>query len=152
MTPAERFVFLAPPHDPVGWLAAFAAELALTDDVVARVRRRSERRLRMRWEELDVLAHARRMTAPLLVVHDRRDATVPYAQGAAIARAWPGADLVTTDGLDHRGVLRDPAVVARVLAFVGADGAATAGAGFAAQIEHELFDRDARWDRVRCEG
>jgi hypothetical protein len=41
--------------------------------------------------------------------------------GAAIAAAWPGAELVTTEGLGHRRILRDPAVVARVTDFLAAD-------------------------------
>lgn len=55
---------------------------------------------------------------PLLVVHDRDDDEVAWSDGAAIARAWPAAELVTTRGLGHRRILRDPAVVARVTAFL----------------------------------
>jgi len=55
---------------------------------------------------------------PLLVIHDRDDPTVPWADGAAIATAWPGAELVTTTGLGHRDLLRDASVVARAVAFV----------------------------------
>ena len=45
---------------------------------------------------------------------------VPAADGEAIARAWPGAVLLTTTGLGHRGVLWDDEVVRRVVRFVGA--------------------------------
>ena len=34
--------------------------------------------------------------------------------------AWPDADFVATDGLRHRGVLRNDAVIARVMAFASA--------------------------------
>ena len=34
--------------------------------------------------------------------------------------AWPDADFVATDGLRHRGVLRDGAVIARVMEFASA--------------------------------
>src|SRR6185503_2004186 len=46
-----------------------------------------------------------------LVVHDQDDAEIPWADGAAIAAAWPGAELVTTRRLGHRRILRDPQVV-----------------------------------------
>jgi pimeloyl-ACP methyl ester carboxylesterase len=58
------------------------------------------------------------MTAPALVVHDRDDADVPYAHGAEIASAWPGAELLTTTGLGHRAVVRDPAVIRRTIDFL----------------------------------
>ena len=38
--------------------------------------------------DLDARVHARRMTAPLLVIHDHRDDTVPFSHGADIARMW----------------------------------------------------------------
>ena len=33
-------------------------------------------------------AHARRMTAPLLVIHDHEDDIVPFSHGADLARLW----------------------------------------------------------------
>jgi pimeloyl-ACP methyl ester carboxylesterase len=46
-----------------------------------------------------------------------RDPDVPYDHGVEIARAWPGAELVTTSGLGHRAILRDPEVVRRAVDF-----------------------------------
>jgi pimeloyl-ACP methyl ester carboxylesterase len=114
---ARRFVFLAPAANPVEWAASFANVLGLTATVMHRLRSRSERRLRINWDELDVRIHARRMTAPLLVLHDHLDDTVPFANGADIARAWPGARLIETSGLGHTDLLRDPTVIAEVLRF-----------------------------------
>ena len=48
------------------------------------------------------------LTAPVLVVHDRGDAEIPWQHGAAIARAWRGAEMLITEGLGHRRILRDP--------------------------------------------
>src|SRR5438094_395807 len=63
-------------------------------------------------------AQLARFVAPLLVVHDRDDAEVPWQDGAIIARIWPGAVFSTTGGLGHRRILRDPCVVRGVTAFV----------------------------------
>ena len=142
---AERFALLAPSADPGAFADAFAAALGARPAVMARLRANSERRLRFRWAELDVCAVATRMTAPLLVVHDHGDDVVPFAEGAAIAASWPRARLLPTTGLGHRGVLRDPGVVAEVVGFV-ADTVNTPGPwGETAQLEHELFYRETRW-------
>ena len=82
------------------------------------------------------------MTAPLLVIHDRQDDTVPFSHGADIARSWPGATLIGTTGLGHRDLVQDPLVISQVLDFV-AEGS---GAGEpAASLEQELFNPEGRW-------
>ncbi len=55
--------------------------------------------------------------AALLVIHDRNDNEVPFAHGSRLAAAWPGAILLETDGLGHRRILRDRAVIESAVAF-----------------------------------
>lgn len=114
-----RAVFLAPVADPAGYSKRFAEVLGLGPALLARMQAKIERRFGTRWEEFDVIAAARRMTSPLLVVHDRGDRDVAWADGAAISAAWPGAELVSTEGLGHRRIVQDPGVVARAVAFLG---------------------------------
>jgi pimeloyl-ACP methyl ester carboxylesterase len=54
---------------------------------------------------------------PTLVITDRGDRQTPYADVVDLAQRIE-APLVTTEGLGHRKVLRDPAVVERVVDFV----------------------------------
>lgn len=115
---ARRFVFLAPPANPAEWARSIGKMLGLDRTVMQRLRERSERRLRFSWDDLDARQHARRMTAPLLVIHDRKDDTVPFSHGADIARSWPGATLIETSGLGHRELVQDPMVISQVLKFV----------------------------------
>ncbi len=56
---------------------------------------------------------------PTLVVADRSDRQTPYDDAADFA-STVGAEFVTTDGLGHRRILRDPDVVRRVVDFVSA--------------------------------
>jgi len=51
------------------------------------------------------------------VVTDRGDRQTPYDDVVEFARGI-GAPLVTTEGLGHRKILRDPAVVRQIVAFV----------------------------------
>jgi pimeloyl-ACP methyl ester carboxylesterase len=118
---ASRYVFIAPAANPAEWAHAFGDMLRLSPAVMDRMRARSERRLQFNWDDLDARVHARRMTSPLLVIHDRDDTTVPITNGVDIVRSWPGARLVETTGLGHSNILRDPSVIARVTGFV-ADG------------------------------
>ncbi|HJS48219.1 MAG TPA: alpha/beta fold hydrolase [Gemmatimonadales bacterium] len=116
--PAGRFAFLAPAANPASFAIPFARALGAAPEVMRRARARSERRLRFSWNDLDVPRMSERMSAPLLVVHDRQDQVVPFSDGERIAAAWPGARLLATEGLGHRGVIRDPGVVGEVVGFV----------------------------------
>jgi pimeloyl-ACP methyl ester carboxylesterase len=42
-----------------------------------------------------------RITAPLLVIHGTADPVLPHAHGVALARAVPGADMLTIAGAGH---------------------------------------------------
>jgi pimeloyl-ACP methyl ester carboxylesterase len=143
---ARRFVLLAPAANPSEWARSIGDMLQLNRDVMLRLRERNERRLRISWKELDARVHARRMKAPLLVIHDHLDETVPFSHGADIARMWPGATLIGTSGLGHSDLLHHPQVIAKVLDFVATgskDGASSNNAE-----EHQM----GRWDAGRMVG
>src|SRR5262249_22686971 len=142
-------VFIAPPADPVAWTRTFADRLGIAQEVMSTMQARSERRLGIRWSDLDVRRLGSTMSAPLLVIHDGDDGEVPCSDGAAIAAAWPNARLRTTRRLGHHRILRDPSVVDEVTAFVTGskaeevDAAETLSEQFA--LERYLFDRERRW-------
>jgi pimeloyl-ACP methyl ester carboxylesterase len=149
----ERMVFFGPAADPPAWIAPFARRLGLSERVLKTMRERSERRIGLSWSEIAIPPRAGSFDTPLLVFHDRDDAEVPWTDGAAIAGAWPGARLVTTTGLGHRHLLRDPEVVAQAVSFM-ADGspevcpscASVASSRLCgACLDRELFDRGSRW-------
>ncbi len=115
---AERIVLLAAPADVIRFSTAFADHLRLPAGTRVALRRNLETRLKARWDELHLPTIARSLRVPALVLHDRDDKDVPFGHAEEIARAWPGARLVLTDGLGHRAILRDPAVVRRAVAFL----------------------------------
>ena len=128
--PVQRLAFVGPPADPLTWVARFGRQLGLDAAVMAEMRRRSEERIQARWDDLPLVPlRGLDPPPPLLVVHDRDDREVRSTDGAAIAAAWPGARLLETEGLGHRRVLRDPAVVGTVAAFLAGDEAETEMAG-----------------------
>lgn len=145
----RRLAFLAPAANPPAWLDPFVRALDLKPATVQRLRERSERRLRVRWSELNVCDLSQRLHehAPLLIVHDKSDETVAWGDGDAIAAAWPGARLVSTQGLGHRGVTHDVDVVRQVVQFV-TDRSGTVHTSQAQDLEYDLFFREERSLRV----
>lgn len=81
-----------------------------------------ERHTGVNQNDVDIRTLAERFShLPALIVHDRRDAVVPFADGEAIARHWKHAEFMPTEGLGHWRILTDPEVVARVTRFIAAD-------------------------------
>ncbi|MFW2388303.1 MAG: alpha/beta fold hydrolase [Polyangiales bacterium] len=116
----ERAVFISPPSDPREFLQIFGSAIGISDAVRARVKSKVERRLGMRMEDMQATVNARSMRIPLLVIHDRSDKEVPFEVGQSVARAWPGANLLATDGLGHQRILRDGAVTNVAVSFIDA--------------------------------
>ena len=117
----ERTVFLAPSQHPAHFTYYLGDLLGFGPRVRRRLLDRVERRVGARLDDYDAAAVGRcGPTPPVLVVHDRGDPHTPHAGAVAIAEAWPDAMLVSTEGLGHHRILRDPAVVAEAVDFLGA--------------------------------
>lgn len=116
--PVNRVVYLAPPLNPVDYTARFGDILGLDDATILGLQKRIEERFARKWSDYSLAESARTMTTPLLVVHDREDRDTYWNEGAALAEAWPGARLITTEGLGHRRILRDEKVIEQITRFV----------------------------------
>lgn len=116
----ETAVFLAPAAEPTAYFERFVGGAVADRGAVTAAQQRMEKRLGIEFAELSVPTIAARQQAPLLVVHDAGDRETPFQDGAAIARAWPGGELMTTRGLGHRRLLGDSAVIERAVSFVAA--------------------------------
>jgi pimeloyl-ACP methyl ester carboxylesterase len=117
---AAAAVFVAPAADLVGPATQFTATRGFSREVGEAMQRRIEARLGSPFSAFDVTALAPALGQPLLIVHDRGDAEVPWQHGRLIAHAWRGAALLMTDGLGHRRILRYPDVIAATVAFLAA--------------------------------
>ena len=116
-----RLVLVGTPSDPSHYFGDFASHLGLTPSLTAWVKRDLERRMRFEWDELSFERIGPGRSTRLLVVHDRGDKEVPFGEGEAIARAWPGSSLLATSGLGHRRVLHDGFVVRETVDFLTID-------------------------------
>lgn len=117
--PVKKAVLLAPPASLTEYSHRFARLLRLPEGVRALMQAQIERRFGIRWSDFEVEATAPKLTQPALIVHDIDDRNNPFRDGERYARHWPGARLVASHGLGHRGALRDSAVIHEVTGFLG---------------------------------
>jgi pimeloyl-ACP methyl ester carboxylesterase len=113
-----RTVLVAPPTSVERYSGWFARKLGLPEAVRREMQQRIERALGHRWDEFELPQSVRNVRARALVVHDAGDREVAPASGLALARAWPGARFLRTEGLGHRAILRDPQVVSDAVDFI----------------------------------
>ncbi len=116
--PVGRAVFLAPAANPGAYSRLFAETLGIPDEVREAMERQFEQRFGLRWEDCDVPRSAASITTPLLVIHDKDDTEVPWSDGESIARAWPGAQMVTMSDLGHKRIVHDSQVISRSISFL----------------------------------
>ena len=112
-------VLFGPTARPGEYIQRFTSIIGLSERAGILMQKRLGERYKLRWEDVDMPRIASSLTIPAIIFHDRDDEDAAWKDGSEIARAWPGAELVTTNGLGHRRILREPAVVARVVEWIG---------------------------------
>lgn len=121
---ASRLVTVGAPYDFRSVIRTFANAVGMPGPATRSLERRVARWARPLgvdvWREI-VTELDPADYRPLLVVHDSGDREAPLEQAMLIAESHTGpVETLITDGLGHNRVLSDPAVVARIAAFVEA--------------------------------
>lgn len=142
-----RAVFLSPPAEPDPFYGQLLAMMGFPEHEHPAAFESYGARIGIPWDRLRLRSLARRLSGPLLVIHDRDDREVPWTSGAEVASAWPSARLLVTEGLGHRRILRDAAVIEQAVTFLREAPAPISlpfhGDG-PRSLEWHLFHRDLR--------
>jgi pimeloyl-ACP methyl ester carboxylesterase len=126
--PLESAVLVSPPSDLVGYSRQFARWTWMPETLRRAMQAAIEERYGLRWFDIEVPRLAPRLKTPALVIHDHADSFVPWEQGAALARAWPGARLLSTVGLGHGRILENDAVLRAAADFIAGNAVASLAA------------------------
>jgi pimeloyl-ACP methyl ester carboxylesterase len=114
----QSTVLISPPSDLVGYSRQFARWYWMPEPLRRAMQAAIEERFGLRWFELEIPRLTPRLNTPALVIHDRSDGIVPWTQGAALARAWPGARFLSTEGLGHGRILESETVLRAAADFI----------------------------------
>jgi pimeloyl-ACP methyl ester carboxylesterase len=121
----ERVVYVAAATDFAVTLDALQAAFGFGPRVRAGFLRRFTRRFgpMESYEGVRVVSDLviRRELPPLLAIHDRDDRETEADGSIRVAKVWPGASVELTEGLGHRRILRDAAVIGSALGFLSTD-------------------------------
>jgi len=70
------------------------------------------------FDDFNAERRVTRIDRPALVIHDRLDRETPWEEGERYASLWPGARLMTTEGLGHNRMVDHPSVIDASMAFL----------------------------------
>lgn len=118
----QASIHLSGPASMERALHRIALAAGLDDASTAEVLRRIVEQAGAPLDVLDMEQHAAGLRHRSLIVHDPDDPEVPFAESAALARAWSGSVLVPVRGVGHRRILREPNVVQTAVAFLASAG------------------------------
>lgn len=109
-----RAVLVAPPARYAHFARAFSKHVGVDpDDLLAALRRRD-----VDVQSVDLPLMAASLSARALILHSRDDQVVPFANGRALAAAWPGSRFVECEELGHKRILSDSMAVNAVVSFL----------------------------------
>lgn len=112
-----KLALLAPPASPRAFTRYFAQVFGLGEATRAGMQKRIEAQEGVLMQNFEPRAVAPRIRVPTLVVHDRGDRINAFADGQAYAHAIQGAQLIATEELGHRRILKDAGVLLQVTLF-----------------------------------
>lgn len=72
------------------------------------------------FEDLSCATLQQYWSGQLSIVHDEGDTEVPYQNALQIKKAYPSAELITTQGLGHRRILREPEITEQIVERIAA--------------------------------
>ena len=115
---AQKLVTIGSPATMEQVLTGFGTQINASAKTIRKLTTHLEQ---LANQEVDTFSLSRSLatvTLPGLIVHDQQDNDVAYRQALILQQAWQGSALLTTDGLGHRRILRDDAIIARIVDFV----------------------------------
>lgn len=113
--PAGRLALVATSPPPRQFLRWFASVLGPGDVLAQRMQARIEQREGVPLQRFEPDWLGPRLTQPTLLLHDADDRTAPLAGAQRLGAAIGGARFETTQGLGHRRILTDAAVLDRLV-------------------------------------
>jgi pimeloyl-ACP methyl ester carboxylesterase len=115
---AERAVLIAAPAHYASYARQVGMLAGLDAAGIARLLDLLREPLGVDIHEVSLPRRAATLAQPALFLHSPDDRVVAMADSEASAAAWPGARHLRLDGLGHRRILQEPAVIAQALQFI----------------------------------
>ena len=96
----------------------FVAKLQLKPNISTLLRLHFEKKYNEKMNNYSAYLAAAETDIPVLVIHDHNDPEVPVKAGIHIHKYLKNGDLMVTEGLGHRKILGNSAVIEKIIQFI----------------------------------
>ena len=96
----------------------FITKLGLKTQMLDRMKQKFEKRFQDKLSNYDVFEAAKNIDIPVFVIHDTQDQDVPVKCADHIYKYLKNGKILITEGLGHRKILGDKAVVQEIITFI----------------------------------
>jgi pimeloyl-ACP methyl ester carboxylesterase len=122
-TRAEKLVTIGSPATMKCVFDGFSQQTGITQKSIDKVIQSVETVAQRPVDDFSLVKMAARLDLPGLIVHDTKDKEVGVDEAYKFANCWPNGQLLITEGLGHRRILRDAATISKIVDFIdGRDG------------------------------
>ena len=114
----KQAVYISPPLRLEDFRYEFCNYMNFDFDTMEKMKARIEKRFNFSLEYLNTAELGKNLNTKLLVIHDKDDDEVPYSKGEKVAKSWKSAELISTEGLGHKMILRSPDIIEKTIRFI----------------------------------
>lgn len=116
----KKIVVLGMPANMLSVIQSWGEFIQLPAIVITQMQQRLIDRIGLPIDDQTLTRSIANIAVPALIIHDKNDSLIPYANALALQKQWPTAALAPTQGLDHLGILYSPETVQRSISFIAA--------------------------------
>ena len=115
----QRLVSISSLTDCTWFINVIGAYLGISTQTVAKARARIDANYAhpVGWDSLSIPHMLAHLNIPMMLVHDRDDHEIPFVHALKIQQTLQHAKLIATNGLGHRRILKDAAVIDQISRF-----------------------------------
>ncbi|MEW8506856.1 MAG: alpha/beta hydrolase [Candidatus Thiodiazotropha sp.] len=123
--PSDKVVLFSCFTDTLWISEQFAAAFSISAPVIEGMRREARRRYADHfdrpwdWLELSPVKTIKKVTGELLLIHDRHDTEVPYQHALKLKEIAPEIELLTTERLGHKKILKNRRCIDACISHIG---------------------------------
>ena len=117
---ARKFVFIASPCNLQAIFDRFTAFMQLSPKSKEYFQSFIEKEARLKVKDTQMYRMVAQIQSPVLVIHDINDQEIPYSDALNLTKDLNHVNLLSTEGLGHRRILKSELVINRVIDFLGA--------------------------------
>lgn len=114
----KKLILIASPSDFYKVIDGFLNFLELSDNANKKFLARLEQIAKINLNELNISELGKFLQIPILIVHDRQDKEVHFDEALAFRDHLPHVELLATEGLGHRRILKELSVIKKVADFI----------------------------------